>query len=348
MAIGLMIQNNKTSAQTRSRLEIGNEIACFREISRAGAILRLGFPELVAKSKKISNRENVLLLRLHHNCLSTTPTAYQQVTHWPFIMPSNNSVGQAWQDNFPSQQGLDRLIIFGDPFISFVYLLLTGEYVCVGVAQLVQCNAADREALLDFKIGLNDSWNQLSSWSAAIELKSLKHLDLSGNNFSGKIPHFFSFLENLLYLNLSFAGFSGAIPPNLGNLSSLQFLDVPSYSLNVDNVEWVSGLVSLKHLAMNYVDLSKVGIGWVVALNKLPFLAELHLAECGLSNFIYSLPSVNLSSLAVLDLPSNSKLPNWLVNISSLVSVDISDSSLPGRIPLGFSELPNLKSLEVH
>ncbi|KAJ9174548.1 hypothetical protein P3X46_013184 [Hevea brasiliensis] len=263
--------------------------------------------------------------------------------------------------------------------------------MCVGVAQLVQCNAADREALLDFKMGLNDSWNQLSSWQGTnccqwsgiscddttgavlsvdisldipnssglqplvgeirpslAELKSLKHLDLSGNNFNGKIPHFFSFLENLLYLNLSFAGFSGSIRPNLGNLSSLQFLDVSSYSLNVDNVEWVSGLVSLKHLAMNYVDLSKVGIGWVVALNKLPFLAELHLAECGLSNFIYSLPSVNLSSLAVLDLPSNSKLPNWLVNISSLVSIDISDSSLPGRIPLGFSELPNLKSLEVH
>ncbi|KAF2319636.1 hypothetical protein GH714_017765 [Hevea brasiliensis] len=269
---------------------------------------------------------------------------------------------------------------------------LSRELVCGGTAQLVHCNTADREVLLDFKMGLEDSENRLSSWHGSncchwwgiacdnvtgavitinlpnlnlgwqikpslTKLKSLTYLDLSSNTFNGSIPNFFSFLENLQYLNLSHAGFSGAIPPNLGNLSSLQFLDVSSSSLNVDNFEWLSGLVSLKYLSMNFVDLSKVGIGWVVALNKLPFLVELHLAGCRLSNFIYSLPSFNFSSLAVLDLGCHfaykcnnfySKLPNWLQNVSSLVSVDISHSNLRGRIPLGFSELPNLKSLDLH
>ncbi|KAJ9158834.1 hypothetical protein P3X46_024380 [Hevea brasiliensis] len=278
------------------------------------------------------------------------------------------------------------------PAFLLIFFLLTGELVCGGTAQLVHCNTADREVLLDFKMGLEDSENRLSSWHGSncchwwgiacdnvtgavitinlpnlnlgwqikpslTKLKSLTYLDLSSNTFNGSIPDFFSFLENLQYLNLSHAGFSGAIPPNLGNLSSLQFLDVSSSSLNVDNFEWLTALVSLKYLSMNFVDLSKVGIGWVVALNKLPFLVELHLAGCRLSNFIYSLPSFNFSSLAVLDLGCHfaykcnnfySKLPNWLQNVSSLVSVDISHSNLRGRIPLGFSELPNLKSLDLH
>ncbi|KAF2320792.1 hypothetical protein GH714_030815 [Hevea brasiliensis] len=182
----------------------------------------------------------------------------------------------------------------------WIICLLSGELICGGVAQLVHCNAAEREALLDLKMGLNDSWNRLPHGMEPIavnairweirpslaKLKSLKHLDLSGNNFTGKIPHFLSSLENLQYLNLSYAGFSGAIPPNLGNLSSLQFLDVSYWGLTVDNLEWGS-------------------------LFK-------------------------------------AKLPTWLANISSLVSVDIGNSMLTGRIPLGFGELPNLQSLKLN
>ncbi|KAF2320660.1 hypothetical protein GH714_029863 [Hevea brasiliensis] len=41
-------------------------------------------------------------------------------------------------------------------------------------------------------------------------------------------------------------------------------------------------------------------------------------------------------------------LPNWIVNIRTLVFVGISSSGLYGRIPLGFSELPNLKSLDLN
>ncbi|XP_057990423.1 receptor-like protein EIX2 [Hevea brasiliensis] len=239
-------------------------------------------------------------------------------------------------------------------------------------------------------MGLNDSWNRLSSWHGTnccqwsgiachnttgavlavdlpnssgrqplggeirpslAKLKSLKHLDLSGNNFTGKIPHFLSSLENLQYLNLSYAGFSGAIPPNLGNLSSLQFLDVSYWGLTVDNLEWVSGLLSLKYLAMNSVHLSKLGGEWIEPLNKLPLLSELHLEYCGLSGFSYSLPSLNFTSLKVLNLQGSlfkAKLPTWLANISSLVSVDIGNSMLTGRIPLGFGELPNLQSLKLN
>lgn len=53
-----------------------------------------------------------------------------------------------------------------------------------------------------------------------LDLKQLKHLDLSCNDFGGiQIPSFIGSLRNLRYLNLSKSKFGGIIPPQLGNLS---------------------------------------------------------------------------------------------------------------------------------
>ncbi|KAL3732664.1 hypothetical protein ACJRO7_029332 [Eucalyptus globulus] len=264
---------------------------------------------------------------------------------------------------------------------------------CDGNTPAGNCSESDREALIDFKNGLQDPYNGLSSWQGSnccwwrgigcdertggvisidlrgdsgtynywelsgeirpslARLKSLRFLDLSSNDFVGvPIPEFVGSLENLRYLNLSCARFHGAIPPNLGNLSNLQYLDLStsSYSLSINNLGWISGLGSLKYLALDSVDLSMVSSGWINVLNGFPSLSGLHLSNCGLSGSI-SLPSlVNFSSLAVLDLSFNSfdsVFPRWLVNVSSLVSVDMSDSGLYGRLPLGLGELPRLEIL---
>ncbi|KAG8363616.1 hypothetical protein BUALT_Bualt19G0041000 [Buddleja alternifolia] len=262
----------------------------------------------------------------------------------------------------------------------------------------VKCLPSDRKALLDFKDGLNDPENTLSSWQGVdccsswrgiscdnitggvtvidlhrygfgdlsgeirpslIQLKSLTHLDLSSNTFEGiQIPEFFGSLKNLRYLNLSNAGFSGIIPPTLGNLSNLHFLDVSNLGfpqLAVDDFEWITSLVSLRHLEMNRVDLSLVNSTWLQRLNTLPRLKELHLSACGLSGSISYLSRVNFTLLTVIDLSFNSfssMFPTWLVNITTLVDVDLSNCKLRGRIPLVFGELPNLRffnlALNVH
>ncbi|KAJ1400268.1 Leucine-rich repeat [Sesbania bispinosa] len=261
------------------------------------------------------------------------------------------------------------------------------------IAQAADCVASDQEVLLDFKNGLQDPLNRLSSWTerdtnccqwygircdnitgavvaidlrnpnsvnlsgeirpSLMKLKSLRHLDLSFNTFNGiPIPAFFGSLLNLQYLNLSYAGFGGLIPSNLGNLSHLQSLYLNrgfmyDLSLHAGNLEWVVGLVSLKHLSMNGVDLSLVATEWIRALNRLPSLIELHLRSCHLSG---NIPSLNFTSLVVLDLASNSfvsKIPDWLVNISTLQHIDISDNQLYGRIPLGLGDLPMLLSLHL-
>ncbi|XP_028096255.1 LOW QUALITY PROTEIN: receptor-like protein EIX2 [Camellia sinensis] len=290
------------------------------------------------------------------------------------------------------------------PVIGLVMVVLSSiatEFVCYGNTHLMNCSEPDLQALIDFKNGLNDPDNRLSSWQSRsnccqwrgigcdnstgaviaidlrnpyplgsdsatrfgfwnlsgeirpslLQLKSLKHLDLSSLTFQDiPIPSFFGSLKNLQYLNLSKAGFIGKIPPSLGNLSSLQYLDVSYDFLSVDSLQWVTGLVSLKHLQMNGVDLSMVGSNWIEVLNSLSCLTELHLSLCGLSSFAFSLSSVNFTSLAVVDFSFNSfnsEIPDWFANLSSLVYVDITSSTLRGRIPLGFSELPSLKYLNL-
>ncbi|XP_048231247.1 receptor-like protein EIX2 [Ricinus communis] len=177
----------------------------------------------------------------------------------------------------------------------------------------MDCLESDREALDDFRKGLTDSENHLSSWHGR---------------------------------------FAGTIPPNLGNMSALRYLNISSANLKlaVDNVEWVSGLTCLKYLALDFVDLSMAGSDWIAALNVLPHLTELHLSFCNLYDSISDLKSVNFSSLAVIDLSFNhisSKFPNWVVNISSIAYVDLGGNKLHGRIPLGLSELPNLQFLDL-
>ncbi|XLU93182.1 hypothetical protein S245_007534 [Arachis hypogaea] len=280
-------------------------------------------------------------------------------------------------------------------FLLLVFCFTNTYYAPNSYAQPVDCLASDREALIDFKDGLDDPANQLSSWidrkccqwhgircdnrtgavvaidlpgsynrygllnpsgvvrPSLMKLKSLRHLDLSLNSFNGiPIPAFLGSLENLQYLNLSYAGFRGKIPRNFGNLSHLKSLDISSevLSLHAETLKWVTGLVSLEHLALRGVDLSMVGTDWVSAINTLPSLVELHLSDCSLQGHIPILPSLNFTSLAVMDLRSNdivSKIPDWLVNITSLHHIDISHNHMYGSIPLGFGEMPNLLSLKL-
>ncbi|RVX13538.1 Leucine-rich repeat receptor-like protein kinase PXL1 [Vitis vinifera] len=303
---------------------------------------------------------------------------------------------------------MERISILG--FIVAILYFITMELACNGYTHIGNNIQSEQETLIDFKSGLKDPNNRLSSWKGSnycywqgitcekdtgivisidlhnpyprknvyenwssmnlsgeirpslTKLKSLKYLDLSFNSFKGmSIPQFFGSLKNLLYLNLSSAEFSGTIPSNFGNLSNLQYLDLSfedsSYNdfeyfndLSIGNIEWMASLVSLKYLGMDYVNLSSIGSEWVEVLNKLPILTELHLDGCSLSGSIPSPSFVNFTSLRVISINSNqfiSMFPEWLLNVSSLGSIDISYSQLHGRIPLGLGELPNLQYIDL-
>ncbi|KAM5552260.1 hypothetical protein ABKV19_026896 [Rosa sericea] len=186
-------------------------------------------------------------------------------------------------------------------------------------------------------------------------LKHLSYLDLSSNDFQGiHIPKFIGELTSLRYLNFSSTRYylnsvAGEIPSSLGNLSNLNYLDLSSrYPLSSKNLNWLSHLSSLKYLNLGGVNLRSTGVSWLHEVNMLPSLLELHLSSCeiGGNQLPLSMPTINFTSLLVLDMSGNSinfSYPKWMFNLTSLTKVDLSWNSVSGPF---LDEFVRLKSLE--
>ncbi|KAJ0764026.1 putative non-specific serine/threonine protein kinase [Helianthus annuus] len=166
------------------------------------------------------------------------------------------------------------------------------------------------------------------------ELRHLKYLDLSGNNFKGsQFPKFIGSFKQLSYLNLSNTYFSGTIPHQIGNLSNLKVLDLGSKNITSNDMAWVSGLSSLEHLDLSYVDLSQANNVDMV-FYMIPSLTYLSLRWCGLSNadlgFHFNSSKI-LPNIEHLDLSFNffeGQLPHFFQNMTSLAFLDLSNYKL--------------------
>ncbi|XP_048496066.1 receptor-like protein EIX2 [Beta vulgaris subsp. vulgaris] len=191
--------------------------------------------------------------------------------------------------------------------------------------------------------------------TSIFELKHLKYLDLSSNDFSDQlIPESIDYLTNLEHLNLSYSGFMGRIPETLGNLTKLASLDL-SGNYNYDSrvqssLRWLSHLSLLEYINLSDIDLSKA-TNWVQIINNLPFLRTLYMENCQLSSTIPSPLSYINSSTSLKDISLSGNHLNhtwifqWLFNLSrkgnELVHLDLSHNSFSWPLPSEFGEHDN-------
>ncbi|KAK2989948.1 LOW QUALITY PROTEIN: hypothetical protein RJ640_019346 [Escallonia rubra] len=246
-------------------------------------------------------------------------------------MTSFNHLNLSWNNFSGPIPSANQFLTFNDPSIYEGNPQLCGSPLSTKCTTPDVGNDGDRKSIE----GLG---GQISP--SLLDLKYLNYLDLSRNDFQGiPIPSFLGSLEQLTYLNLSLASFVGMVPPHLGNLSNLRHLDLSSFQDSwAADLYWLSGLSSLEYLNMDNVNISLATTHLLQAINMLPFLTELSLYSCQLTNLPPSLlPSSNLTSLSVLDLSDNnfnSFVPQWLFNISTLVDLELGYCSVKGLYPL--------------
>ncbi|XP_017647730.1 receptor-like protein EIX2 [Gossypium arboreum] len=176
------------------------------------------------------------------------------------------------------------------------------------------------------------------------------------SKLEGKINPCLSNLKHLRFLDLSGNQFEGLLPYQLGNLSNLQYLNLGDNGLYVQSLQWLSGLPLLKHLDLSSMDLSRAS-NWLQLVNTLlPSLEELHLSLCQLVPGP-PLLNLNLSSLAILDLSYNdfsnqmdlrwvSKL-NSLYNFSTLQVLRLYGNELQGDISSAIFNIRTLSELDL-
>ncbi|EEF31879.1 serine-threonine protein kinase, plant-type, putative [Ricinus communis] len=147
---------------------------------------------------------------------------------------------------------------------------------------------------------------------------SLKTLELSNTNFSGRLPDSIGALGNLTRINLATCTFTGPIPTSMENLTELVYLDFSSNTFT-GSIPSLDGSKKLMYVDFSYNYLSGVisNIDWK-----------------GLSNLVH------------IDLKNNSfngSIPLSLFAIQSLQKIMLSYNQFGGQIP----EFPNASTLSL-
>ncbi|KAJ0743221.1 putative leucine-rich repeat-containing, plant-type, leucine-rich repeat domain superfamily [Helianthus annuus] len=191
---------------------------------------------------------------------------------------------------------------------------------------------------------------------------SLKSLVLSHTNFSGGIPESIGNLRNLSKIDLWNNNFRGRIPESIQNLTQLEYIDLSSNNFT----EQIPSFQICKNLA--HVDLSRNGLSEIprsifelqklsillLSLNNLSgtirtedFQDRLTTLDLSFNNFsiktsdnttlVNRLPKFSTLKLASCNLV---KFPN-LKNQSRLVTLDLSNNKIEGKIPTWIWEVGN-------
>ncbi|KAL2231949.1 UNVERIFIED_CONTAM: Receptor-like protein EIX2 [Sesamum indicum] len=236
----------------------------------------------------------------------------------------------------------------------------------------VRCIERERQALLNFKQGLIDRNDDLSSWGGQ-EHNCCTWKDLSDNQLDGLITDAFGSFIFLEYLDLSGNRLEGGIPESFSDLSRLYFLDL-SHNQLIGLVPELRGLISLRELHLSQNKLTGI-LG--ASFGQLPKLEILDLSYNFLQGTVSESHFLNLRNLKVLDLSFNSLVfnvttitawvppfqlnvlklascylgphfPKWVQTQSNISQLDLSSTGISGQVPKWLWDLsPRLEYLNL-
>lgn len=255
------------------------------------------------------------------------------------------------------------------PLLLLLFFLIN-HFSCGGNARLIGCLESEREALIDFKKGLEDPENRLSSWkgsnccewrgihchntTGAVLTVDLHNPHPQGSpsrygfwNLSGEISPSLKMLESLRHLDLSFNTFNGIpIPEFFGSLKNLQYLNLSHAGFSGRILPNLGNLSSLQFLDVSSNFISVDNLEWVTGMVSIEYL-NMHEADLSMVgpdwipklNKLFFLTELHMSSCGLSGfMPSLT-----VVNFTSLSVVELDFNSFKSDIP---NWLVNISSLE--
>uniref|UniRef100_A0A3N7FFM6 Leucine-rich repeat-containing N-terminal plant-type domain-containing protein n=1 Tax=Populus trichocarpa TaxID=3694 RepID=A0A3N7FFM6_POPTR len=190
----------------------------------------------------------------------------------------------------------------------------------------------------------NNFWGQISDFPLN-GWKEWVVLDLSNNQFSGKVPRWFVNSTFLRSIDLSKNHFKGPIPGDFCKLDQLLYLDLSKNNLS----GYIPSCFSPRTLIHVHLSENRLSGPLTHGFYNSSSLVTMDLRD---NSFTGSIPNWigNLSSLSVLLLKANhfdGAIPPEFGNLSAILSLNLSHNNLTGSIPATFSNLKHIESLDL-